>query len=62
MNYYTIEAVAYDRNGKRLSGNVHSNIQAAKQSDAIEIAKSRQKYQIETVRVEAKVLRVSDKI
>lgn len=62
MPYYTIEAVAYDSNGRRLSGNVHSNIQAEKQSDAIEIAKSRQRYQIETARVETKVLRVSDRI
>ncbi len=60
MPFYSIEAVAYDKDGRRLNGNIHK-VEASSQSDAIEIAKSRQMSQVGTVRVETKVLRVSDK-
>lgn len=60
MPFYSIEAVAYDKDGRRLNGNTHK-IEASSQSDAIEVAKSRQMTQSGTVRVDAKVLRVSDK-
>ncbi|WP_133239987.1 hypothetical protein [Limnohabitans planktonicus] len=60
MPFYAIEAVAYDKDGRRLNGNTH-NIEADNQRDAIEIAKSRQKSQVGTVRVETKILRVSDR-
>jgi hypothetical protein len=58
MPQYVIEAVAYDKNGKRLNGNVH-NIDAANQRDAEKIAKSKQSFQVETAKVETKVLRVN---
>jgi hypothetical protein len=54
MRKYMIEAIAYDKNGRRLSGNCHS-ISAATQRDAEAIAKSRQRSQVETVRVETRV-------
>ena len=50
---YKIEAIAYDKDG-RLGGNCHS-ITAATQRDAEVIAKSRQRSQVETVRVETHV-------
>lgn len=52
---YMIEATAYDKNGRRLGGNCHS-ITAATQRDAESIAKSRQRSQVETVRVETRVI------
>lgn len=58
MPKYTIEAVAYDKDGRRLNGNVHNSIEAATQRDAERIAESRQKFQTGTVRVETRVLRI----
>lgn len=55
MKRYVIEAVAYDRDGKRLDGNTHT-IDAERQMDAIEIAKSRQRANVATVDVRARVL------
>jgi hypothetical protein len=56
MPRYTIEAVAYDKDGRRLNGNTH-NVQAASQRDAERIAESKQKFQAGTTRVETRVLR-----
>lgn len=60
MHRYTIEAVAYDKDGRRLNGNVHT-IDAEFQRDAEHNAESRQRYQVGTVRVETRVLRVDPK-
>jgi hypothetical protein len=57
MPRYTIEAVAYDKDGRRLNGNVHT-IDAEFQRDAERNAESRQKFQAGTARVETRVLRV----
>jgi len=59
MPFYTIAADAYDKDGRRINGNTHK-IEASNQRDALEMAKQRQKTQTETVRVEVRVLRVSD--
>ncbi len=56
MPRYVIEAVAYDKNGRRLNGNTHT-IEAATQRDAEKIAESRQKFQVETAKVETRVIR-----
>ena len=61
MPYYSIEAVAYDKDGRRLNGNTHK-IEASTQSDALEIAKQRQRTHVATAKVEVRVLRVSDKL
>jgi hypothetical protein len=50
-----IEAVAYDKDGKRLGGNMHS-INAETQRDAVEIAKSRQRANVATSKVTARVV------
>jgi hypothetical protein len=60
MPRYNIEAVAYDKNGRRLNGNTHG-IDAANQRDALEIAKSRQRSHVDTAKVEVRVLSVYDK-
>lgn len=60
MKRYMISAVAYDKDGKRLSGNTHA-IDAETQREAIQIAESRQKAVKGTVRVETKVNAVYDK-
>jgi len=60
MPTYFVEAVAYDANGRRLSGNIHK-IDAATQADAERTAQSRQKTQRETVRVDTKVTRIENK-
>jgi hypothetical protein len=60
MPRYSIEAVAYDKDGRRLNGNTHT-IDAPNQREATEIAKSRQRSQVGTVRVETRVLHISDK-
>ena len=60
MPFYNLQAVAYDKDGKRLSGNAHK-VEASSQSDAIEIAKGRQSSDSAMVRVEVKVISVSDK-
>jgi hypothetical protein len=57
---FMISAVAYDKDGKRLSGNTHA-IDAETQRDAIQIAESRQRVVAGTVRVETKVNAVYDK-
>jgi hypothetical protein len=54
--YYNIEAVAYDKDGNRLSGNTHNNIEASSLAEAERIAASRQKSNIATARVETKLL------
>lgn len=59
MKRYMIEAVAYASDGRRLNGNTHS-ITAETQRDAIEIAKSRQRHQVETERVETRVHAIYD--
>ncbi|GKQ57394.1 hypothetical protein QMTAC487_12530 [Sphaerotilus sp. FB-3] len=60
MPYYTIAATAYDKDGRILNSNTHK-IETSNQSDAIEIAKSRQRTSVNTVKVEARVIRVSDR-
>lgn len=60
MPYYSIEAVAFDKDGRRLNGNTHK-IEASNQSDALEIAKQRQRTNVATARVEVRILRVSDR-
>ena len=60
MKRYSVEAVAYDVNGRRLNGSTHQ-IDADSPHDAERIAASRQKSQVETHRVETKILRVSEK-
>jgi len=54
MPRYMISAVAYDKDGKRLSGNTHA-IDAETQRDAIQIAESRQRVVKGTVHVATKV-------
>ena len=56
MAKYGIEAVAYAADGRRLNGNTHM-IEADNQRDAEAIAKSRQKSQVETVRVETRLIK-----
>lgn len=60
MKYYTVGADAYDKNGRRLNGNTHK-VQANSASEAERIAASKQKFEVETHRVETKILSVSDK-
>jgi hypothetical protein len=55
MAKYQIEAVAYDKNGKRLNGNTHS-IEASTLAEAERIAKSRQKHNVDTAKVETRLL------
>lgn len=55
MPTYGIEAVAYDKDGRRLNGNTHT-IVADNMRDAERIAASRQKFHVGTVRVETRVL------
>lgn len=54
MRQYMIEAIAYDKEGRRLNGSCHS-ITAATQRDAEAIAKGRQQSQVDTARVETRV-------
>ena len=61
MPYYTIEAVAYDKDGRRLNGNTHK-VEASNQRDALEMAKQRQRTNIATAKVEVRVIRVSETI
>jgi hypothetical protein len=55
MARYSIEAVAYDKDGRRLNGNTHT-VEADSQRDAEKIAESRQKSHVDTHRVETRVL------
>lgn len=60
MARYQVEAVAYDKDGRRLNGNTHS-IDADSASEAERIAASRQKSHVGTAKVETKILHKSDK-
>ncbi|MBC3807878.1 MULTISPECIES: hypothetical protein [Undibacterium] len=60
MARYGVEAVAYDKDGRRLNGNTHS-IDASSAAEAERIAASRQKFQVGTVKVETRIIHKSDK-
>ena len=59
MARYQVEAVAYDKDGRRLNGNTHS-VEASSSAEAERIAASRQKSQVGTVRVETRILHKSE--
>jgi hypothetical protein len=58
MPTYGVEAVAYNKDGKRLSGNCHT-IKADTSSEAERLAASRQKSHVDTARVETRILHQS---
>ena len=60
MAKYHVQAVAYDKDGRRLNGNTHS-VEASSDRDAERIASTRQRSHVETVRVETRILHKSDK-
>lgn len=55
MPTYAVEAVAYAKDGRRLSGNVHT-IVADNMRDAERLAASRQRSHVETARVDTRVV------
>ena len=60
MARYQVEAVAYDKDGRRLNGNTHS-IDANSEAEAERIAASRQTFQVGTAKIETRILHKSEK-
>lgn len=55
MPTYGVEAVAYDKDGRRLNGNCHT-IKATSSAEAERMAASRQKFQAGTAKVETRII------
>lgn len=52
---YSVEAIAYDKDGKRLNGN-NVSVHADSDSEAEKIAAQGQKWQVGTAKVETRII------